>query len=82
MILLSALAALAMAAAPQAAVEKTGPAATAATPALDAKSEVKTKKVCTESPPISGSRLAKRTCRTVKVEEKAPPAAGVKADPQ
>lgn len=84
MFFVSALAAVALAAAPEAAaVEKTVQApveSTAQTPALDAKGEAKTKKVCTETPAISGSRLAKKSCRTVKVVEKAAPATGVKAE--
>ena len=83
MFLVSALAALAIAAAPEAAaVEKTAQApveSAAQTPALDAKGEAKTKKVCTERPAISGSGMAKKSCRTVKVE-KAAPATGVKAE--
>ncbi|WP_334162199.1 hypothetical protein [Phenylobacterium sp.] len=83
MFLVSALAALAIAAAPEAAaVEKTAQApveSTAQTPALDAKGEAKTKKVCTERPAVSGSRMAKKSCRTVKVE-KAAPTTGVKAE--
>ncbi|MCR5878961.1 hypothetical protein [Phenylobacterium sp. J367] len=84
MILVSALAALALAAAPEAAVsaEKAAP-ATAAAPALDSKAAVKTKKVCTETPAISGSRMPKRKCKTVEVKDTAAPAAaGVKADAQ
>ncbi|HVI34271.1 hypothetical protein [Phenylobacterium sp.] len=84
MLFVSALAALAIAAAPEAAaVEKTAQApveSTAQTPTLDAKGDAKTKKVCTERPAISGSRMAKKSCRTVPVTEKAAPAPGAKAE--
>lgn len=83
MFLVSVLAAVALAAAPEAAaVEKAAQApveSTAQTPALDAKGGAQTKKVCTERPAISGSRMAKKSCRTVKVD-KAAPATGVKAE--
>ena len=81
--IISALAALALAAAPEAAVSagKLAPAAQEA-PALDSKAAPKTRKVCTESPALSGTRMPKRTCKTVKVDEKAAAAAKAEAEHQ
>lgn len=66
--LISALAALALFAAPDAAASSTS--APEAKPAAEAKP----KKVCRKQPEVSGSRMAKTVCVTVKPKAEAAPA--------
>lgn len=87
MFLASALAALALAAGPDAAqaAQSTAQApvqSTTATPTLDTKSAEKTRRVCVDKPAVAGSKLGRKTCRVEKVIEKGAPVAGMKAEPE
>ncbi len=77
--LISALAALALFAAPDA----NQGAAPASSDAAQPAAEAKPKKVCRKMPDVSGSRLAKTVCVTERPKaEKAPAAAPAEAEPK
>jgi len=69
--IISALFALALAAAPDAAANAD---AAAAAPQAQPAAEAKPQKKCVKQPEVSGSRLAKKVCVTVKPKAEAAPA--------